>query len=121
TAYSYDSGEGGSRRFRLEIADRDGAGLMITGASAGGAGPVTVSYTLSAQAQVGIEVLNIAGRRVTTLASGEPQAAGVQSVAWNGRSSAGTLCPAGRYLVRINARADSGQQVQALVPLSLER
>ncbi|MEA3402028.1 MAG: FlgD immunoglobulin-like domain containing protein [Armatimonadota bacterium] len=122
TAYSYDSGEGGSRRFRLEIADRDDAGLMITGATAsGGAGAVTVSYTLSAQAQVGIEVLNIAGRRVATLASGEPQAAGVQSVAWSGRSATGTLCPAGRYLVRISARADSGQQVQALVPLSLER
>ncbi len=121
TSYSYDSGEGGSRRFRLEVTDRTEAGLMITGAGAAAAdGRVTVSYTLSAPAQVGVEVLNIAGRSVATLA-GDLAPAGVSTVSWNGRSAQGTICPPGRYLVRINARAEDGQQVQAVVPVRLSR
>ncbi len=121
TSYSYDSGEGGSRRFRLEVTDRQGAGLMITGASAAPAGGgVTVSYTLSAPAQVSVEVLNIAGRSVATL-GGDLAPAGVSTVSWNGRSAQGTICPPGRYLVYISARAEDGQQVQAVVPAQLDR
>jgi hypothetical protein len=122
TTYSYASGEGGARRFSLEVADRSDTGLMITAASArAGGGNVTVSYTLSADAEVSVEVLNIAGRKVATLAAGETAPAGLSTCAWNGRSGSGTLVPGGRYLVRVNARAEDGQQVQALVPVQLER
>lgn len=119
--YSYDAGEGGERRFRLEVADRADTGLMITGAAAATAGGrVSVSYTLSSAAQVSVEVLNIAGRKVATL-GGDLQPAGVSTASWNGRSASGTICPAGRYLVRISARADDGQQAQAIVPVQLGR
>ncbi len=122
TTYSYESGESGTRRFTLEVADRSETGLMITTASAQAAGgAVTVSYTLSADAQVNVEVLNIAGRKVATLASGESAPAGLSTCGWNGRSSSGTVVPSGRYLVRVKAQADDGQQVQALVPVQLER
>ena len=121
TTYSYQSGEG-ARRFTLEVVDRTEAGLMITAASAqAAAGGITVNYTLSADAQVQVEVLNIAGRKVATLASDEATPAGVSSCGWNGRGGAGTLVPGGRYLVRICARAADGQQVQSLVPVQLER
>ncbi len=121
TCYRYDSGEGGTRHFRLEIVDRGETGLMITSAGAvAGAGGVSVSYTLSAPARVTVEVLNIAGRVVATI-GGDVAPAGVSTVAWNARSSTGTVCPAGRYLVRISARAEDGQQVQALVPVALTR
>ncbi len=121
TTYSYQSGEG-ARRFTLEVADRTTAGLMITAASAqAAAGGITVNYTLSADAQVQVEVLNIAGRKVATLANDEATPAGLSSCGWNGRGGAGTLVPSGRYLVRICARAADGQQVQSLVPVQLER
>jgi hypothetical protein len=121
TSYSYNAGEGGARRFRLEVADRTETGLMITSASAQAAGGgVTVSYTLSADAQVQVEVLNIAGRTIARLAD-EAAPAGVSSCTWNGRSASGTLCPSGRYLVRIKARAQDGQQTQALTPVQLGR
>jgi hypothetical protein len=122
TTYSYQSGEGGARRFSLEVADRAETGLMITSASAQAAGgAVTVSYTLSADAQVQVEVLNIAGRKVATLASGDTAPAGLNTCGWNGRGGSGTVVPSGRYLVRVSARADDGQQVQALVPVQIER
>jgi hypothetical protein len=119
--YSYDAGAGGERRFRLEVADRTDTGLMITGAAAVAVGGrVSVSYTLSSAAQVSLEVLNIAGRKVATL-GGEVQPAGVSTASWNGRSASGSICPPGRYLVRINARADDGRQAQAIVPVQLSR
>jgi hypothetical protein len=122
TTYSYQSGDGGTRRFSLEVADRSETGLMITSASAQSAGgAVTVSYTLSADAQVQVEVLNIAGRKVATLADGDTAPAGLSTCGWNGRSGSGTLVPGGRYLVRVSARADDGQQVQTLVPVQLQR
>jgi protocatechuate 3,4-dioxygenase beta subunit len=121
TTYSYQAGEG-ARRFRLEVADRSETGLMITAASAQAAGNgITVSYTLSADAQVLVEVLNIAGRKVATLDSDEAAPAGVSTCTWNGRGGSGTSVPAGRYLVRISARTADGQQVQSLVPVQLER
>jgi hypothetical protein len=121
SAYSYSSGEGGARHFALEVTDNFGGGLMITSALAAGtaAGGASVSYTLSAAAEVNVEVLNIAGRKVATLANGQAAAAGANTLTWSGRSNSGTLCPAGRYLVRIQAAADDGQRVETLAPLSL--
>jgi len=121
-AYAYGSGEGGVRHFRLEVTDGVGGGLIIASAAAAPVGQgATVTYTLSLPADVSVEVINIAGRRVATLASGQAAAAGINSLSWNGRSASGTACPAGRYLVRIRAAADNGQQVESVVPLQLGR
>jgi len=122
-AYSYNSGDGGARHFALEVTDNFGGGLMITSALAAStaAGGASVSYTLSAAAEVNVEVLNIAGRKVATLANDQVASAGANTLTWSGRSNAGTLCPAGRYLVRIQAAADDGQRVETLAPLSLGR
>ncbi|MCD6362194.1 MAG: hypothetical protein J7M38_15150, partial [Armatimonadetes bacterium] len=122
SAYRYDSGEGGVRHFQLEVSDGTGGGLIITSAAAtGSAAGATISYTLSLPAQVNVEVINIAGRRVATLTTGQAAPAGLNTLAWNGRSSSGTRCPAGRYLVRITASADDGQRVESIVPLNLAR
>lgn len=121
-AYRYESGEGGVRHFQLEVSDGSGGGLMITAAAARPASAgATVSYTLSLPARVSVEVLNIAGRKVALLAGDQVSPAGVNSLVWNGRSTSGTLCPPGRYLVRIRAAAEDGQQVESIVPLNLSR
>ncbi len=119
--YSYSSGDGGARHFALEVSENHGGGLMITSAAvAQAAGGASISYTLSLAADVSVEVLNIAGRKVATVATG-PAAAGANTLTWSGRSKSGTVCPAGRYLVRIQAAADDGQRVETLAPLSLGR
>lgn len=77
-----------------------------------------VTLTLSADATVGIQILNLAGRVVATL----PEAAlsaGTQTVLWNRRGQAGTRAPAGSYLVRCTARTVEGTQAQALTSLQL--
>ncbi len=122
-AYTYNSGEGGSRHFSLEVSDGVGGGLAIASAtaSATGGGQVAISYTLSADAQVSVQVLNIAGRPIAALATSQAKAAGANTAVWSGRSKSGTACPAGQYLVQITALADDGQSVQALVPVLVQR
>jgi parallel beta-helix repeat protein len=97
----------------------EAAAVAVTGATAlPTAHGAEVLFTLSAPAEVNIEVLNVAGRRVaalpTTLAS-----SGLQRVPWGGRTTAGTGAPAGAYLVRITARGVGGGESGGLARLSL--
>ena len=84
---------------------------LALAARAVGAG-CQVTYTLAAPADVDAVVLNLAGRVVARLAAGT-QEAGVQTLAWNGRNLAGSLAPAGTYLVQVTARGADGAQSTA--------
>jgi len=96
--------------------------LAITGAAAvPTAAGAEVLFTLSAPAEVTVEVLNMAGRPVAVLAQDRAADAGVQRLAWNGRSATGTVAPAGRYLIRVAARSAAGHQATALAPVRLGR
>ncbi len=81
---------------------------------------VTATYNLTASADVQATVLNLAGRVIAHLPAG-PQEAGLQSLRWNGRNTAGSLVPAGVYLVRIEARTAEGTAAQAVSTVSLRR
>ena len=111
----------GSRDLEIELLPSAGT-LTVGGlntAAAGGA--VTVSYVLSAAAQVDVSVINISGRVVQQLSAGEMQTAGRQQVLWNGRTRSGTLVPAGMYFVVVKARSDDGREAQAIGSLRLAR
>lgn len=71
-----------------------------------GGGPVTLSFSLHADSQVGFRILDAQGRLVASRALGE-LGAGVHSFAWTGLR----LAP-GRYLVELK----SGNNVQAARP-----
>ena len=95
------------------------AALAVTGAAAvPTATGAEITFTLSAPAQVTVEILNLAGRPVALLAQARPTDAGLQRLAWNGQSLTGTGVPAGRYLARIKARDATGAQATALAPMS---
>jgi M6 family metalloprotease-like protein len=107
---------GGQRRFRIRL-ETSGAGLMLSQLAATPlkAGGAEVVYTLSrAPAQVQVEVLNVAGRKVATVGPIDGQA-GVNRTLWNGLSSGGQRVPAGRYIVHVTAVAgDTGETANAL-------
>ncbi len=90
----------------------------ITPTAAGGA---EIAFTLSAPANVTVTVLNIAGRPVATVARERSTEAGLQRLAWSGRTDHGTRAPGGTYLARIVARDPDGQQAQAVCSLQLNR
>lgn len=83
-------------------------------------GGAEVAFTLSAPAEVGVEVLNIAGRPVARIRPRQADA-GLNRLVWNGMSATGTRVPTGIYLVRVTARTDSGEETSALATLRLSR
>ncbi|MFW5868666.1 MAG: FlgD immunoglobulin-like domain containing protein, partial [Armatimonadota bacterium] len=123
TGYTYEVGdEATERSFTLRIADEGAGALAINTLSAGSAeGRAQVVYTLSQDAAVDVEVLNIAGVTVRRLIAGRAQEAGPQQITWDGRNASGSNAPNGRYIIRVTARSDDGQQVSAIRSLQLER
>ncbi len=77
--------------------------------------------TLSAEASVTAEVLNIAGRPVKLLVSDRLMPAGANVLPWQGRSTSGALVPSGVYLLRVRARDDAGGVSQALASVHITR
>jgi hypothetical protein len=65
-----------------------------------------VSYSLAEPGQVRLEIYNILGARVATLAS-EFQGAGAYSVIWNGRDQKGGTVASGVYFLRLDVDGES--------------
>ncbi len=123
TGYTYEVGdEPAERSFTIRLAD-EGAGTLAIGTltTAATEGRAQIMYTLSQDASVDVEVLNIAGVTVRRVVTDRAQEAGPRQVTWDGRNTSGTKAPAGRYIIRIRARTDDGQQVSAIRSLQLER
>ncbi|MFM7232900.1 MAG: alpha-amylase family glycosyl hydrolase [bacterium] len=66
-----------------------------------------VTLALAREGDVTVEVLDVSGRRVRTLAQGA-RAAGAHALRWDGRDEAGRVTPAGLYLVRARTPESSG-------------
>lgn len=76
-------------------------------------GPSTrIDFELARSGDVGVDVYNLAGRRVATLLSGELEA-GPHSVTWNGRTADGSLAAAGMYWYVV--RTGDGQESRSMV------
>jgi Tol biopolymer transport system component len=112
----------GVRRFRVEVGSETST-LSVLGLAAVAAddGGIDVRLNLSASAVVDIDVLNLAGRRVATIARHRSYDGGQRSVSWGGRGRGGTRLPSGAYLIRVTARSADGQQVSGVTALSLQR
>ena len=80
----------------------------------------SLTYTLSAPAEVSASVFNLAGRLVAEVPAAS-QEYGVRTLRWSGRNSAGALAPAGVYLIRLTACAEEGASAQAVVVVNLRR
>jgi hypothetical protein len=113
----------GTRHVQLVVEPQAAGDLRIVGLRAqrtrGGA--VTVSFSLSADAQVMAEVLNASGKPVRMLQSGAPSRAGTQSLVWDGRDGGGVAVPAGAYLLRVRAQTEDGSSAQAILPMVVTR
>jgi len=124
SSYEFNVGDSGMRHFKLQVEPRGRGGLVISSMSASQAaagGVVSVDFVLSQSASVNAKVMNIAGRLVRVLASNQVAPAGLNTLSWDLRSNSGSLAPAGRYLVQVEAVAEDGQRVTRLVPLTVQR
>lgn len=60
-----------------------------------------LSYNLSEPSKTTVVIKDSLGRDIRTLISGASQAAGVNSVTWDGKNSSGTIVPNGSYSYRV--------------------
>ena len=122
TARAYEYSGVGTRAFRIEATRGNGNTLTVSTADARqlNSAAATVTYSLSAAADVTVDIRNIAGRCVTQIACGQA-AAGANTATWNLCGAGGARVPAGTYLCTITARADDGTQASAVRALSVRR
>ena len=84
-----------------EVAAGPATGLQLSRISPNpGSGARTIAFTLPREAQVTVDVVDLAGRRVARVTD-ETRAAGAHSVTWDGRDSGGKRVAAGTYWVRV--------------------
>jgi hypothetical protein len=65
-------------------------------------GATSIAYRLARAGAAVLDVYDVSGRHVRTLAF-EPQAAGGHEATWDGRDAAGRDVPSGAYLVRLRS------------------
>lgn len=83
--------------------------------------PMTISYTLSAQANTTIRVLSGAGREVFTVTRGRADRVGENSAVWTMRDNANRAVAPGSYRVEILAETSGGERVRKIVPVNVVR
>jgi flagellar hook assembly protein FlgD len=74
--------------------------------------PARVAFDLTTGATVTVDVRDGSGALVRRLLDGASRPAGKTKVAWNGRNTAGSLVPSGRYRVHVSA-VSPGQSASA--------
>lgn len=126
-SYTYQSGtNGGSRRFQVIVQPRVRTAPVISNVRvaqtrAAGSMQVQISYTLSAEASVAVQITDATGKPVRALQAGQAAGRGVSSITWDGRNGAGIAVPAGAYMVRITATTSDGQTASVVQPVVLTR
>jgi hypothetical protein len=104
------------RRFRLELNPSPAGKLILTNVAVspprgrGGAG--TLSFTLNQPAEVSGEIATLSGRAIVSLPA-VPGGTGLNTRTWLGQDADGRPLPAGVFLLRLTARTEEGDLVQA--------
>lgn len=74
----------------------------------------SITYSIPVAAQVYLEIFNLLGQSVRVVADAREEA-GVHTVQWDGRDSAGRILPSGIYLYRLNTGAVTLSQKMILM------
>lgn len=79
----------------------------------------SIQVALSQPAELRAVVRNIAGRTVRELSAHADERSAI--IPWDGRDLRGSIVPAGRYLVEVEALAEDGGRVRGMTALTLTR
>ncbi len=98
------------------VEPREAKTLRILAAPNPGHAGTAIFFSLSAASRVSVEVLDIAGRLVRSVAREQTFGAGQYSLIWDGRASTGVACRAGVYFVRLRSGSHQESVRFVLVP-----
>ena len=121
--YRFVARSAGTRSLQLTVQEKTASALVINTMSVqpSRSGGAHVVFSLSADAETDVEVLNIAGRLVRKVEQQHLRLAGNHTILFDGRNSYGAPVPGGRYLVALRAKAEDGCQVRRLMTVNLTR
>lgn len=121
SSFSFKADEAGSRSFRVEQIGQ-GRILRITNPVAQSTrGGTSVSFSLSSEASVQVNVLGPGGKLVRQVTNSVTAKAGAQSVTWDGRDAQGIALPPGAYTIEVRATTEDGQIARVVTPVILKR
>jgi hypothetical protein len=118
--YSFTSGSSGVlRHLQIEVKPQQAQAATLTSVSTQSvAGKAQVVYTLSAAADVQLQVFNIAGRTVASIPIGYCEA-GTHTTLWSGLNTNGSKVPAGNYLLQVGCKAGDGTASNRIVSMQI--
>ena len=112
--YEFEASEAGLRRFAVEARQMAGLGLVVTQLTCPATrGSAAISFSVSQEAAVTVEILSLAGQRVRLVALDKPLSAGQQTVTWDGLGDGGQTAPPGTYTVVVTAQGANGERYTA--------
>jgi len=117
--YSYKA-RAGQRQFKLWLGKHTGSVQISSVTTQATSVSAQIAYILSADADVAIEIRNIAGRLIRGIPCGTA-AAGLNTATWNLRNATGAPVPSGTYLCTVTARANDGSQTTVVRSVHVRR
>lgn len=124
SAYTFSGVAGQSRAFQI-VAEPERSALLaisdVTVVRTRAASSLTISYAVTDEADVTVDVKALGGRTLRRLSGGRAQRVGRQSIVWDGRTSDGSPVPAGPYTVEITARGADGTLARQIRPVLMLR
>lgn len=124
SSYTYNTGDGTVRRFKLVAEPNATSKLVVMGLAVSASravGGASISYNLSDEATSDVVIKNTSGRVVRTLAKNRSVTRGINSLSWNYRNEAGDAVPAGSYLVEVVATTPDGEIAKSVRPFLVAR
>ncbi len=126
SGYTFMMQEAGQRVFEITvepgIANRAMIGNVVVSSSGTQRNaPITIQYTLTADAAVTVRVLNSSGKEVYSAVRNRAESAGVNFVSWAKRDNAGRNVAPGNYIVEVLAENAEGQRFRVTRPVIVIR
>lgn len=126
SGYTVNFDQPGTRELKLQMEPGAAARPVIGNVIVGRAGrdrnsPLTLTYSLSAEASTTIRVLTAGGREVFTVTRGRADRVGENTATWLLRDNADRAVAPGNYRIEIIAETPTGERVRKIVPVNVVR
>ncbi len=121
SSYLFKMGQAGGRPFRIETISANQILRITNPVAQSSRGGVSISYSLTSEANVQVTVLGPTGKAIRQLTNNVAAHAGAQSVSWDGRDGLGIALPPGAYTIEVRASTEDDQIARTVTPVVLTR
>jgi hypothetical protein len=127
SGYTFRMDQAGTREFKVTVEQVGSSRPVIGNVVVAPAGrdvrnsPISINYSLSADALVTVRILSSTGKEVYTVTRGRSDSAGENTATWALKDNANRAVAPGSYKVEILAETPNGERVRKVVPVNVIR